>query len=89
MTAAVEFQDVDILFAQQQGRDGRKAIREALAALDAGGTRTDIQSKFGVIVGVALPVVTMMCTGGHRSLTKAASFRPSMEPGMLMSVKTR
>jgi glycine betaine/proline transport system ATP-binding protein len=53
MTAAVEFQDVDILFAQQQGRDGRKAIREALAALDAGGTRADIQKKFGVIVGVA------------------------------------
>src|ERR1700720_1353082 len=53
MTAAVEFQDVDILFAQQRGRDGRKGIREALAALDAGGTRTEIQSKFGVIVGVA------------------------------------
>ena len=66
MTAAVEFQDVDILFAQQRGRDGRRAIREAfvemtndeeatkaIAALDAGGTRSDIQNKFGVIVGVA------------------------------------
>jgi glycine betaine/proline transport system ATP-binding protein len=53
MNAAVEFQSVDILFARQLGRDGRKAIREALAALDAGGTRTEIQSKFGVIVGVA------------------------------------
>jgi glycine betaine/proline transport system ATP-binding protein len=53
MTAAVEFQSVDILFAQQPGRDGRRAIREALAALDAGGTRTEIQNKFGVIVGVA------------------------------------
>ena len=53
MTAAVEFQNVDILFSQAAGRDGRKAIREALAALDAGGTRTDIQSKYGVIVGVA------------------------------------
>jgi glycine betaine/proline transport system ATP-binding protein len=53
MTAAVEFQSVDILFAQQAGRDGRKAIREAIAALDAGGTRTEIQNKFGVIVGVA------------------------------------
>src|SRR5260221_13467274 len=53
MTAAVEFQSVDILFAQQPGRDGRRAIREALAALDAGGTRTDIQNKYGVIVGVA------------------------------------
>jgi glycine betaine/proline transport system ATP-binding protein len=50
---AVEFQDVDILFARQAGRDGRRAIRAALTALDAGGTRTDIQNQFGVIVGVA------------------------------------
>ena len=53
MTAAVEFQNVDILFARQPGRDGRKAIKEAIAALDAGGTRTEIQEKYGVIVGVA------------------------------------
>jgi glycine betaine/proline transport system ATP-binding protein len=53
MTHAVEFKDVDILFAPHGGRDGRKALREAIVALDAGGTRTDIQSKYGVIVGVA------------------------------------
>ena len=53
MTAAVEFQDVDILFARASGRAGRKAISEALTALDAGGTRSDIQNQFGVIVGVA------------------------------------
>jgi glycine betaine/proline transport system ATP-binding protein len=53
MTAAIEFQNVDILFAREPGRDGRKATTKALAALDAGGTRTDIQDKFGVIVGVA------------------------------------
>jgi glycine betaine/proline transport system ATP-binding protein len=53
MTAAVEFKDVDILFAQQRGGEGRRAIKDALAALDAGGTRTAIQDKFGVIVGVA------------------------------------
>jgi hypothetical protein len=34
-----------------------------------------------------MPVVTMMFTGGHRSLTAAASFSPSMEPGRSMSVK--
>jgi glycine betaine/proline transport system ATP-binding protein len=51
--AAVEFQEVDILFAQQSGRHGRRAIRDALAALDAGDTRAEIQNKFGVIVGVA------------------------------------
>ena len=53
MKSAVEFQNVDILFARESGRDGRKAIREALAALDAGGTRTAISEKFGVIIGVA------------------------------------
>jgi glycine betaine/proline transport system ATP-binding protein len=53
MSAAVEFQNVDILFARAPGRDGRKAVAMALAALDAGGTRNDIQEKFGVIVGVA------------------------------------
>jgi glycine betaine/proline transport system ATP-binding protein len=53
MRSAVEFKDVDILFAQQTGGNGRKSLREALAALDAGGTRTDIQSRYGVIVGVA------------------------------------
>jgi glycine betaine/proline transport system ATP-binding protein len=53
MSAAVDFQNVDILFARQPGRAGRNAVREALAALDAGGTRSDIQTRFGVIVGVA------------------------------------
>jgi glycine betaine/proline transport system ATP-binding protein len=52
MNSAIEFKDVDILFSKA-GRDGRKGLREALAALDAGGTRTDIQDKFGVIVGMA------------------------------------
>lgn len=53
MTAAIEFQQVDILFARQAGRAGRGAIREALTALDAGASRSDIQDRFGVIVGVA------------------------------------
>ena len=52
MNAAVEFKQVDILFSQA-GRDGRRQMREALAALDAGATRSDIQNKYGVIVGVA------------------------------------
>jgi glycine betaine/proline transport system ATP-binding protein len=53
VSAVVEFQDVDILFARQPGRAGRASVREALAALDAGATRSDIQDKFGVVVGVA------------------------------------
>src|SRR5258708_8719350 len=52
MNSAVESKDVDILF-PEAGRDGRKSLREALAALDAGATRADIQNKDGVIVGVA------------------------------------
>ncbi|MEP6886144.1 MAG: choline ABC transporter ATP-binding protein [Gammaproteobacteria bacterium] len=52
MNSAVEFKDVDILFASP-GRDGRKVMREALASLDGGSTRSDIQTKYGVIVGVA------------------------------------
>jgi glycine betaine/proline transport system ATP-binding protein len=53
MMSAVEFKDVDILFAPQGGSDRRRAMREALVALDAGGTRADIQTRYGVIVGVA------------------------------------
>jgi glycine betaine/proline transport system ATP-binding protein len=52
VNSAVEFKDVDILFAGP-GRDGRKGLRDALAALDRGATRGDIQSTYGVIVGVA------------------------------------
>ncbi len=53
MSAAIEFQNVDILFARQRGRAGKAALRDALAALDGGATRADIQGRFGVIVGVA------------------------------------
>jgi glycine betaine/proline transport system ATP-binding protein len=52
LNSAVDFQSVDILFAPS-GRDGRKALLAALAALDGGATRADIQSEYGVIVGVA------------------------------------
>jgi len=52
MNLAIEFKDVDILFTKE-GRVGRRSLREALAALDDGGSRTDIQNKYGVIVGVA------------------------------------
>jgi len=52
MNSAVEFKDVDILFSKGS-RDGRRNLREATAALDGGASRTDIQNKYGVIVGVA------------------------------------
>ncbi len=50
---AIEFHDVDILFAREPGRAGAKAVREALARLDAGGTRGDILNQLQVTVGVA------------------------------------
>src|SRR5258708_20581002 len=50
--SAVDFQAVDILFCKP-GNPGRKTLRDALSALDAGGTRAEIQDKFGAIVGVA------------------------------------
>jgi glycine betaine/proline transport system ATP-binding protein len=52
MSAAVEFKNVDILFSRE-GRDGRRMMRQALAALDAGKSRAEIHSDYGVIVGVA------------------------------------
>lgn len=53
MDTAIEFQNVDILFAREPGRAGRKIISEALKALDAGGTREEIAKKLGVVVGVS------------------------------------
>jgi glycine betaine/proline transport system ATP-binding protein len=88
MTAAIEFENVDILFARQPGRDGRKAIREAIAALDAGGTRTEIQDKHGVIVGVAdaslsvargeISVLMGLSGSGKSTLLRAAN---GLNPG--------
>jgi glycine betaine/proline transport system ATP-binding protein len=53
MNAALEFRDVDILFAREQGRKGARAIRDALERLDAGATREEIAAACGVVIGVA------------------------------------
>ena len=53
-SAALEFRAVDILFCARGGRRAHAAaIAGALALLDAGGKRTDIAEKTGVVVGVA------------------------------------
>jgi glycine betaine/proline transport system ATP-binding protein len=53
MKAALEFRDVDILFAREQGRKGARAIGDALERLDAGAAREEIAAACGVVVGVA------------------------------------
>jgi glycine betaine/proline transport system ATP-binding protein len=53
MNTALEFSEVDILFSAGSGRRGAALLQQALAALDAGGTRSEITSKFGVVVGMA------------------------------------
>ncbi len=53
MNAALEFQNVDILFCREHGRKSARAIRDALARLDAGSNREEISDACGVVVGVA------------------------------------
>jgi len=52
--AALEFRAVDILFCSRSGRRAcAAAMAQALGLLDAGGTRSEIVEKTGVVVGVA------------------------------------
>src|ERR1700742_658374 len=53
MSIALEFRNVDIVFGARGNRRLNGAIQQALAALDAGGTRTEISEKTGVVIGVA------------------------------------
>jgi glycine betaine/proline transport system ATP-binding protein len=53
MTAALDFENVDILFSALQGRKREAALKAALASLDQGRSRAEIQTATGVVVGVA------------------------------------
>jgi glycine betaine/proline transport system ATP-binding protein len=53
MSVALEFRSVDIVFGAKGNRRLNGAIQQALTALDAGGTRTEISEKTGVVIGVA------------------------------------
>jgi glycine betaine/proline transport system ATP-binding protein len=53
MTAALEFDKVDILFTGLAGRRREAAIKAALASLDEGRSRAEVQAVTGVVVGVA------------------------------------
>jgi glycine betaine/proline transport system ATP-binding protein len=51
---ALEFRAVDILFCSRPGRRAHNlAVQQALALLDAGGTRAQIAEKTSVVVGVS------------------------------------
>ncbi len=71
MTTALEFQNVDILFSRERGRDGRTRIRRALESLDAGQSRAEIQAENGVIVGVA--GASLVVSRGHISVLMGLS----------------
>src|SRR5476649_1696370 len=53
MNTALEFSDVDIVFSAGAGRRCAALLKQALTALDAGSTRSEIAQKFGVVVGMA------------------------------------
>src|ERR1700728_3553060 len=59
MSVALEFRSVDIVFGAKGNRRLNGAIQQALTALDAGGTRTEISEKTGVVIGVANASLTV------------------------------
>jgi len=52
MSAALEFENVDILFAPESGRRRTAALKSASQMLDAGKDRNEIETATGVVVGV-------------------------------------
>jgi glycine betaine/proline transport system ATP-binding protein len=59
LSTAIEFRNVDIVFGAKGNRRLNGAIQQALAALDAGGTRAEISEKTGVVIGVANACLTV------------------------------
>ena len=59
MNIALEFRNVDIVFCGKTQRRANGAIQQALAALDAGSTRTEIAEKTGTVIGVANACLTV------------------------------
>jgi len=61
MSAALEFEKVDILFpsARVSGRKRGAALKSAIALLDSGQDRTAIESATGVVVGVSQASLTV------------------------------
>ena len=58
-SAALEFDQVDILFSAESGRKREAAIKSALQQLDAGRDRNEIETATGVVVGVSQASLTV------------------------------
>jgi glycine betaine/proline transport system ATP-binding protein len=58
-SAAVEFDQVDILFSAESGRKREAAIKSALKQLDEGHDRNEIETATGVVVGVSQASLTV------------------------------
>ena len=95
MSAALEFRAVDILFAPRaRGRAAATALQQALAALDAGGTRTQIAERTGVVVGVAnaslavargeISVLMGLSGSGKSTLLRAANGLNAVSRGQVL-----
>jgi glycine betaine/proline transport system ATP-binding protein len=71
--SALEFRNVDILFppAGVGRRRVRAALKSALAALDAGGSRSEIAERTGVIVGICR--ANLIVERGHISVLMGLS----------------
>jgi glycine betaine/proline transport system ATP-binding protein len=95
MSSALEFRAVDILFAPRAGRRAAAtATRQALALLDADGTRAAIAEKTGVVLGVAgaslsvargeISVLMGLSGSGKSTLLRAANGLNSVTRGQVL-----
>ena len=94
MTAALEFDSVDILFTGFAGRRRETALRTALASLDQGRSRAEIQAATGVVVGVAaaslsveqdqISVLMGLSGSGKSTLLRAANGLNSVTRGRVL-----
>ncbi|MBS0580861.1 MAG: ATP-binding cassette domain-containing protein [Proteobacteria bacterium] len=93
--SALEFRAVDILFCARQGRRAHAAaIQQALAQLDAGGTRTEIAERTSVVVGVAqaslsvargeISVLMGLSGSGKSTLLRAANGLNAVTRGQVL-----
>jgi len=95
MNHALEFRAVDILFAPKGNkRAGALALQQALALLDAGGSRSDIAAKTGVVLGVAgasltvargqISVLMGLSGSGKSTLLRAANGLNAVTRGQVL-----